>query len=267
MIERWRRGRAQVAPDRDGERGATFSEYSLILVALVTVTLGVVAMLEEGSSSYLVDAGSDIGIPRSLAADYGIDPPVTPPTLPQPPAPPTPLTVNWNLGSGGATTAQSILPLNETPTGGTLPNYDTDRDSDEGLWLDQGSGVYSTDSDTLQRWAEPVGDERVAGTPVLTIWVASKDYDTSDSGQIETALFDCDASHNNCLILSNGSGTFSQSAFGADFGSVTISMNPIDKTFDPGRTLVLTVAAHNASTADIWVAYGTTTYPSSFTVS
>lgn len=85
---RWQR------PDRAGrlqidERGATLTEYAFLVSVVVVGSIGAIAFLEDGSGSYLVDTGSDIGVPRELAADLDPDLPDPPPWLTQPPPPTT----------------------------------------------------------------------------------------------------------------------------------------------------------------------------------
>lgn len=84
---------------RGAERGATLSEYALIMSLILTVSIGVITLLEDQSGSYLVDTGSDIGAPRGLAADFGLDDPATPPWLTQPPAPTTTTSTTTPVGS------------------------------------------------------------------------------------------------------------------------------------------------------------------------
>ena len=85
------------------ERGATLIEYALILALLVGSTIGVILLLEDNSGSFLEQAGSDIGTPRGLAADFGLDESATPSWLTQPPAPAVYPTgselVSGNMGS------------------------------------------------------------------------------------------------------------------------------------------------------------------------
>ncbi|MEL7157185.1 MAG: RICIN domain-containing protein [Actinomycetota bacterium] len=77
------------AQRRGADRGATLSEYALIVSVVVTATIAVIALVEDQSGSYLVESGSSIGEPRGLAADYGLADPVSPPWLTQPPPPTT----------------------------------------------------------------------------------------------------------------------------------------------------------------------------------
>jgi hypothetical protein len=180
---------------------------------------------------------------------------------------PPPAVVDWNPGGGGFTVSQAVLPLDETLQTGALSNYDTDRDSEPGLLLQKtGSGLAETDPVKTQRWALDPSENRLQGTPVLRIWVAIKDFDTSKTGQVQVGLFDCDASYGDCTQLTAASGSFSQASYGADFGQVTITMPDIDHMFVAGRTVVLEVVTADASDDDLWYAYANTSYPTNLTI-
>ncbi|MCP3853130.1 MAG: hypothetical protein GY745_14720 [Actinomycetia bacterium] len=49
--------------------------------------------------------------------------------------------------------------------------------------------------------------------------------------------------------------------FGADFGRVIVALGSVDVTLAPGRALVVKVAPPPTSEAQVWLAYGTTGYP------
>lgn len=101
------------ADARRGERGATLTEYGLIVALVVVAALGGIGQLQDESGSYLVETGSDVGQPRELAADMSADLPDEPNWLPQPPAPtttttaPTTTTTVATTASTTATTAAS----------------------------------------------------------------------------------------------------------------------------------------------------------------
>lgn len=179
---------------------------------------------------------------------------------------PPPPSANWDLGSGGYTTSQNFLPLDGTPQPGLLPNYDTDRDGDRGLLIDKGDGLSETDPDKHQRWSQTMNGDRIAGTPVLNVWAATKDFDTGKTGRFAVGIYDCNTSHTGCTLLVSKNQSFSQSSFGNDYGEVTVTMNPIDHTFATNRTIVIKIATRNASDDDLWFAYETTTYPTNLDI-
>lgn len=92
---------------RRGERGATLTEYGLIVALVVVAALGGIGQLQDESGSYLVETGSDVGQPRELAADMSADLPDEPNWLPQPPAPTTTTTAAPTTTTTVATTAST----------------------------------------------------------------------------------------------------------------------------------------------------------------
>lgn len=169
------------------------------------------------------------------------------------------------LGSGGHTSSQPVLPAELAVSPGTLPNYDTDRDGDPGLMIKKGKGLDETDPTKRQRWAAPILSPlagQIAIDPVVHVWVATKDFDTGKIGSVEVGVYDCDASHGDCQLLSYGYEWFDQWDFDDDFGEVVVTMSPIDHAFAPGRSGVLVIATADDSDDDLWFAYGTSDYPS-----
>lgn len=75
------------------QRGATLTEYAMLIGLVVVVAIGAIGRLQSESGSYLVKTGSDVGTPRPLAADINPDLAAAPPWLTQPPAPTTTTTI------------------------------------------------------------------------------------------------------------------------------------------------------------------------------
>ncbi|MDH3301123.1 MAG: HD-GYP domain-containing protein [Acidimicrobiia bacterium] len=169
----------------------------------------------------------------------------------------------WDLGNPGTgnTTSQALLPLAGGNSPGSLPNYDTDRDSDPGLLVAKGEGLSETDVTKMQRWSSDAGDTRLQATVTLDLWIATKNFDTGKTGRLIAGLYDCNESAASCNLLGSNTAQFNQAPFGSDFGQITIALGTIDHTFAANRTLVLKIATTNASDDDLWLAYGTTTYP------
>jgi len=129
------------------------------------------------------------------------------------------------------------------------------------LKVKKGDGLSETDAAKMQRWTTSAGGARIAGIPTLAVWVATKDFDTDKTGRLVAGLYDCDASHGDCVLLERQMATFDQGGFGDDFGRVTLTMAAVDHTFGASRRLVLKVATAEDSEDDLWFAYGTTSYP------
>ncbi len=113
----------------------------------------------------------------------------------------------------------------------------------------------------MQRWSADASNTRIQASVSLDLWIATKDFDTGKTGRLTVGLYDCNASAASCNLLASNTAQFNQASFGSDFGQVTIGLTTIDHTFAANRTLVLKIAVTNASDDDLWLAYGTTTYP------
>lgn len=124
-LRRPRRPEPSAAHARRGERGATLTEYGLLVALVVVAALGGIGQLQDESGSYLVETGSDVGQPRELAADMSADLPDEPAWLPQPPAPtttttaPTTTTTVATTASTTATTAASTTSTTAATTTST----------------------------------------------------------------------------------------------------------------------------------------------------
>jgi hypothetical protein len=148
----------------------------------------------------------------------------------------------------------------------SLPNYD-DRDADPGLVLKKGDGLSETAVDKMQRWArEHTSTFDLQGTVGLTLWVATKDFDTGKTGQVEAGLYECNPAGNSCVLLAQGSASFDQADAGSDFAQVDIDVGSVNHSFSSGRSLVIKVAPMSTSDDDLWFAFGTATYPMALTL-
>ncbi len=166
------------------------------------------------------------------------------------------------MGSGGHTTAESYLPLDGALVGGSVPNYDVDRDSEPGLLIQKGDGLSETDETKMQRWWGQLGEATpIRGVPVLDVWVATKDFDTGKTGRVVAGIYDCANNMTDCNLLASGASRFSQSAFGAGFGKVVLVMPAVDVTIAADRGILLKIGVPNDSDDDLWLAYGATAQP------
>lgn len=94
-------------PARRGQRsqrGATLTEYALLVSLVVVTSIGAIQRLQTQSGSYLVATGSDVGTPQPLAAQLVTSVPVTPVWLTQPPAPTTTTTAPTTTTTAPTTT-------------------------------------------------------------------------------------------------------------------------------------------------------------------
>ena len=80
-------------------------------------------------------------------------------------------------------------------------------------------------------------------------------------------LYDCAANKTaGCVLLASGSASFDQAAFGGDFGAVEVQLSPVDVTLADNRSLILSIAVDPSSASDLWLALGTSDYPTSFEI-
>ncbi|MCP5027597.1 MAG: HD-GYP domain-containing protein [Actinomycetia bacterium] len=173
----------------------------------------------------------------------------------------------WYLGSGGFTTAQDLLPLSGALISGALPNYDTDRDNKVGLLVMKGDGLAEADPRRIQRWFGVPANPIIQGTAYLELWAAARNFSLAASVTIDAGIYDCEVSGADCLLLGSGTVTIDQSGFGTDFGRVVIGLGGVNSTIAPGRALMVKVAPPLASEGQVWVAYGTTAYPTRLFIS
>lgn len=123
----------------------------------------------------------------------------------------------------GDTSSQHPLPMDETtPTATTLYNYDTDRDSAEGLLVQKNNQPCTeTDPVKYQNWrTSPLAaDYHIDGAVEFNIWPAMKDYATDKIGVFTV-----------CIRDKNG-GIYT------DIVSTTVTLDPED--FEPGAFVSL----------------------------
>lgn len=87
---------------RRSERGATLTEYSLIVAVFLTVSLAGIETLNNNSEEFLGQTGSQVGAPRQYADQAAAAPLAPPPAWALPTTPPTLRTyTNANLVIGG----------------------------------------------------------------------------------------------------------------------------------------------------------------------
>jgi hypothetical protein len=141
-----------------------------------------------------------------------------------------------------------------SPPGGDLPNYDPNRDSAPGLVLaPTGGGVGETDPSKYQEWVFAASGYTLSVSQVV-IWAATKDFDVNVTGRLEVYVMDCGSS---CEVLASRSANVSGSS---SFSKVTIGTPAPSHVFATGRSLVVRVVVPEDSQADVWLAYGTSTY-------
>ena len=163
----------------------------------------------------------------------------------------------------GDTSSQTDLPLDlSSPTATTLFNYDSDRDSAEGLFIGKGgAGPGETDSTKMQAWrsAALADDQCLVGTVAVTVWAAMKDYSQGKAGEVFVYLRDYNGS--TYTEISNGS------AFNADwqggnstFVGATINIPGLNYTLPAGNMLEMKIIVGSSAGDDMWFSYDTTSH-------
>ena len=163
----------------------------------------------------------------------------------------------------GDTSSQANLPLDLTsPTATTPFNYDTDRDSSEGLKIGKGgAGPGETDNTKMQAWhSAALADEQcLVGAVVVTVWAAIKDYGPGKAGEVFVYLRD----YNGSTYTEIGNG----SAFNADwqggsgtFVEATVNITGMNYTLPAGNMLEVKIIVGLSAGDDMWFSYDTTSH-------
>jgi hypothetical protein len=145
------------------------------------------------------------------------------------------------------------------PTASVLYNYDTDRDASPGLLIAKGGGGPDEDDPTrYQAWRTPVLDAPlvIQGNVTISLWTATKDFDTAKRGAIIVYLRDFDGSD----YVEVGGAAFSDATWqGGNTSWVlkTFQVSVGSYTVDPGHRLELKVIVEGSSDDDMWLAYDT----------
>jgi hypothetical protein len=145
------------------------------------------------------------------------------------------------------------------PTAAVLYNYDTDRDTSPGLVIVKGgSGPNENDPTKYQAWRTPVlgAPLVIQGNVTVSLWSATKNFETGKRGAISVYLRDFDGSNYAELggttftdaTWQNGNPSWVLKTFQVSIGSHTLA---------PGHSLELKVIVEASSDDDMWFAYDT----------
>jgi hypothetical protein len=165
-----------------------------------------------------------------------------------------------------ADTASSIdLPATAFyPGQSTLYNYDTDRDAQSGIVIGMGASGPTESSSTLyQNWQTAALDEdlELQGTVNLRLFAAVENFSTSSTGSLIAYLRDWDgASYTEIANTTLTEGPWDSGATGT-FLDKTLSFDNVDYTIGQGNQLEVKVIVGASSSAPMWLAYDTLSYP------
>ncbi|MGD2100864.1 MAG: hypothetical protein PVG83_01390 [Acidimicrobiia bacterium] len=141
-----------------------------------------------------------------------------------------------------------------TPPGGPLPNFDPGRDNEQGLLLSKSnSGVNESDPTKYQLW-EYDASGLTLSVNNFTIWAAPKDFDSAKTVTFGAYLMDCAST---CSLLDTATATITN---GSTWRQATTPLSVANRSFDAGHSLVVKIVVLDSSDADMWFAYGTSSF-------
>lgn len=150
------------------------------------------------------------------------------------------------------------------PTATRLANFDSGRDSVEGLTISKGgSGADESDDRRYQRWRGPTGGMVLSGEYRLTLWSAMKDFDTRRAGSVTAFLRDCSASTTACTTITTARLSLTNWSGGTSgWVERSIEFGAVNYTIGTSRLLEVKIIVDERSDDDMLFAYDTTAYPS-----
>jgi hypothetical protein len=238
---------------------------ALHIVSLGTPTSGTVVQNGDGTVTYSPATGASgpATFDYTVADGHGATD-VALVRVEVAPLTPGSLGTHLYLGTSGSgnTSSTPVLPFtSDPPTAGSLPNYDTDRDDDPGLFIgndDDGAGV-----DEAQIWSEDQPQGLVlAGTARLTFWSAMEDFQTSRRGVVTATLMNCSTGGVCTTVATATLDLPDWSGGSAGWVERTLDFGPVSHTIANGRRLRLRLDVGSNADDDMWFAYGTAAYPS-----
>jgi len=151
------------------------------------------------------------------------------------------------------------------PSQTTLYNYDTDVDAQTGIAIATGgSGPDEADTTRYQNWQTGVlsSDLELQGTISLRLFAAVENFSTSSTGSLVAYLRNFNGSTSTEIASTTlTAGPWDAGATGT-FVDKTLSFSNVSYTIAQGNQLEIKVIVGASSTAAMWVAYDTISYPS-----
>ena len=144
------------------------------------------------------------------------------------------------------------------PVAPILYNYDTDRDTHEGLVIAKGgSGPNEGDDAKHQHWQTPAFPAAVTiqGDATVHLWSGMKDFEEDNGGAVTVYLRDFDG----WSYVELGSYTVADTPWqgGSSWVQKTFRFPVGTYTLAPGHSLELVVVVDGSSDDDMWFAYDT----------
>lgn len=169
-----------------------------------------------------------------------------------------------NPGSGNTSSSNPLAFSLQAPTAGSLPNFDTDHDSDPGRYLSKdGGGMSTNDSSKRQEWLwTAAATQSINGTIIVHLWVGEKDLNSGEDIGVMARLQVCTPT---CSTL--GTDSWSGSSLGG-YRHVQLDLGSVSQTLTAGTTLRLKAVAFDQITEkDIVLAYDTSAQPARIDIS
>ena len=183
------------------------------------------------------------------------------------PASLTQLSGTWMMGSSGVgdVASQAVLPLaNRSALNQSLPNFDTDRDTQPGLRIRRGGWGTVPGPARMQRFRlEQAMNVNIDGLVSARVYAAPAGLGVG-SMSIGVAVARCSTVNDSCEELTRASAIFVGVLTG--YQAVDIDLGDLNASFSATEVLEVWITAESPSTRDLLLAYDTVGYPSSLTV-
>ena len=202
-----------------------------------------------------------------LASTTSASPTTTPAATTTGPAAPTQLSGTWMMGSSGVgdVASQAVLPLvNRSALNPSLPNFDTDRDTQPGLRIQRAGWGTVPDPARMQRFRlEQSTNANIDGRVSVRLYAAPAGLGIG-SITIGVAVARCSTVNDSCQEVTRASAIFVGVLNG--YQAVDIDLGDLNTSVSATEVLEVWITAEKPSTRDLLLAYDTVGYPSSLTV-
>ena len=159
----------------------------------------------------------------------------------------------------GDTSSQADLPLDTTvPTAFTHLNYDSDRDSSEGLVVGKGgSGPTESNLTRYQNWLTGafVSNFLIQGDVEVRLWSAIKGFDLAKTGNVTVYLREYNGATYGEIANATLLDTDWQKGVN-NFVEAIITVPSVNYTIASGNFLEVKVIVGSGAADDMWFAYG-----------
>ncbi len=171
----------------------------------------------------------------------------------------------------GDTSSQGVLPMDTgLPTGGSLYNYDQDRDSTPGLKLVRSDdGLIEIEPARYQVWRTGILDQAmvITGDVLINLWGALSPPTAQDAGVVLAYLRDYDGAGNHVEIGDGAAFARDWQSGSSAFRQKVALLPGIEYTVPPTHQLEIRIIVDDTSGQEIEFAYDTESFPASINLS